>query len=612
MAQPTAVRARRARRFGDSGAPIRSVRDALRECRLLFGFVLVFGVAVNLLLLTGPLYMLQVYDRVLTSSSFQTLMALSLLVVAAYLALGLIDAARATIASKAGLRLERLLAERLVGEVWASSAEDGPSRSTEILRDVETYRNFVGGQGVIILTDLPFAPLFIAVIFLLHPWLGVFATISILALTCIAAAAQIFTRRKQEEAREASATNSRFMHNVALASESVRSMGMNGTLSMLWRDQRDDAVTKQAIATDRAAAFKSATKATRFAVQSLILGLGAYLVLVQELSAGGMIAASIILGRALAPIEQSLAAWSQYNASRMAKVAIDKALAASEAEGSADQSAAAPSIYGEVALEKLTFTPRGADEPVISDLTMKIPVGAAVGVVGPSGAGKTTLAKLIIGVLKPESGLVRIDGADIRNYDPDLLGAQVGYLPQDSGLLSGTIAENIARFQVGREEEMYEAAKIAGVHEMIQRLPKGYATQIGAGGAGLSTGQRQRVGLARAIFGGPKLLVLDEPNANLDDQGEAALRRAIETVSGRGATVLIVSHKASLLQPCDRLIVMSQDRSVLYGPKDAVMNRLARRPDRPGEAPKAVEGPRQPSVAGAPKDAPKDRSGPPN
>ncbi len=559
-----------------AAAPLRSVRDALRECRLLIIFTAVFGVAVNLLLLTGPLYMLQIYDRVIASGSLPTLLALTLLMVAAYAALGLIDYARASVAGKVGLRLERLIAERLVRSAWSRPSGASLSRGSDLLRDLDTYRGFIGGQALIIATDLPFTPLFVAVVFLLHPWLGGFALLAIVMLGSIALAARVLTRRRLEEAQERAQSNARFVLNVATASEAVRAMGMGGALAGRWRNERDELVGKMAVASERAASFKSTTKASRFAVQSLILGIGAYLVLQNELTPGGMIAASIILGRALAPIEQALASWSQFGAARTARVNLDAALAEA-AEDFGGARAAMPPLSGEVSFDRLTYTPPGANQPIFSDVSIRVPAGAAVGVIGPSGAGKSTIARLLVGVLRPSFGCVRIDGGDVRQYDPERLGREIGFLPQEVGLLDGTVAENIARFELNREEEIFEAARKARVHDLIQRLPQGYQTRIGPSGMPLSSGQRQRVGLARALFGAPKVIVLDEPNANLDDVGEAALLDALEEVSKSGATVFLITHKMALLENVRALLVLNADRSVMYGPRDAVLERLQRK-----------------------------------
>ncbi len=558
------------------GSPVRSVRDALRECRLLFGFAALFGVAVNLLLLTGPLYMLQIYDRVLTSQSIQTLLVLTVLVIVAYAVLGLVDGARVQIVSRAGLRIERLLGERLVSGDWSEPSRSSLARGSDLLRDLDTYRGYIGGQGIIAFMDLPFSPLFVVVIFLLHPWLGVFAAISIVLLTAIALLAQLATRNRLAEARKSSVANSHRVLNVSTAADSVRVMGMGAMLARLWRDERDELVSKQALANDIAGGFKAATKATRFLVQSLILGLGAWLVLRNELSPGGMIAASILLGRGLGPIEQALAAWSQYNAAQSARTSIDVALA-EFSEKTVEHRTDLPQITGDIKVEKLLYYAPSMDKPVISQLSFHVAAGISVGILGPSGVGKSTLARLLVGALEPSSGHIRYDGADIRQYDPNRLGQDVGYMSQDVALLEGSVKENIARFQPNRDNDVIEAAQRARVHSMILQLPQGYDTQVGERGTNLSAGQRQRIGLARALFGNPKVIVLDEPNANLDEHGDKALQDTIEEVSALGTTLFVVTHSKGLANVVDALLVMMPDGTTIYGAKNAILNHLAGR-----------------------------------
>ena len=572
--------------------PVRSVREALRRCRFLFVFAAFFGIAVNLLLLTGPIYMLQIYDRVLRSESVETLVALTALVVVAYAALGFIDNARALIVNKAALRIERLLGERLVEGAWSRPSGAALSRGSDLIRDLDTYRNFIGGPGVIAAMDLPFTPLFVFIIFLLHPWLGWFAAAAILLLTLIAILAQLVTRNRLAEAQTAAVANARRVQQVATASESVRAMGMSAPLARMWRDERDELVSKQAVAHDSGTSFKSATKATRFAVQSLILGLGAYLVLIQEMSPGAMIAASIILGRALAPIEQALGAWRPYNAAKAARKSLDEALA-EFGDPPSERGAELPRIEGRVTLENLTYAPPGAMKPIISKISATVTPGAAVGVLGPSGVGKSTLARLLVGAIEPSAGVVRYDGADIRHFDPNRVGADIGYLSQDSGLLPGTIKENIARFTDGRDAEVVTAAKRARAHDMILKLPGGYETPIGEGGMGLSAGQRQRIGLARALFGEPRVVVLDEPNAHLDDVGEAALQDALEELSKKGVTTFVVTHRMSLMESFDTLLVLGADQTAVFGPKQAVIEHLRKRARGGALPPKSSADPQQ-------------------
>lgn len=564
---------------------VRSVRDVLRRCRLLILFAAVFGVAVNLLLLVGPLYMLQVYDRVLTSGSFETLAALTVLMLFAYAALGAVDYARAKLALRVGLRIEKILGPKLVAGAWTASSPQSHMRGAELLRDLDAYRNFIGGPGLITATDLPFTPLFIAVIFLLHPWLGVFATAAIILLTALALVSQFATRSRQAEAREATTKNARTVLNVSADAESVRALGMAAPLSLQWRDERDDAVSRGAEAAETNNAFKSASKSLRFAVQSSILGLGAYLVLVGELSPGGMIAASIILGRALGPIDMALNIWPQLNAAKAARAAIDDAL--KSAQDSPPTSAfSLPPLTGAVSVENLTYRPTETSDPILANLNFSVAPGSSVGVIGPSGAGKSTFLRLLAGTLDPTVGVIRVDSADTRRLGAAGLSSQIGYLAQDTTLLTGTVRQNISRFRDGQDDDVLEATQRARVHDLILRLPEGYDTLVGEGGFQLSGGQRQRIGLARAIMGRPKLIILDEPNANLDEVGEAALLDVLQSAASDGATVFMSTHRMPLLESFDALLALQGDRVAIFGPRVGVLKHLRSRAG--GEGPRRV------------------------
>ncbi|MCI4661525.1 MAG: type I secretion system permease/ATPase [Neomegalonema sp.] len=548
-----------------------TVGEAIRASHPLLITAIAFGVAINLLMLTGPLYMLQIYDRVLSSASVPTLIALTGLAIAAYATMALVDGVRTRILSRAGRRFERLLSEPLVRGAWSGKGAIG--RGSELLRDVEAIRTFTSGPGLTALLDLPFAPLFVLVIFSLHPLLGVFALVAITALTVIALLTQTLTSKGFAKARETSKANGARVLNISTGTESARAMGMIPTLIGQWRSAHLRYLDQHSQASETAASLKALSKGLRMLVQSLILGLGAWLVIGNEMSPGGMIAASIILGRALAPVEQALGAWSQYNAARAARDSIDSALAEFR-QDAPHARMRLPRLQGEVMLDKLTYIPAGQENPIISSLNIRVPPGTSVGVLGPSGVGKSTLLRLLIGALPPSSGQIRFDGADTTQIDPQDLGREIGYLPQDVVLMNGTISENIARFEPGRDEEVIAAAQRARVHEMILQLPEGYNTMLGDQGRALSAGQRQRVGLARAIFGMPKILVLDEPNSNLDESGEAALRSVIKDLSAAGSTVFIATHRTAILDSLDALLVMAPGSTAMFGPRDQVLEQL--------------------------------------
>ncbi len=560
---------------GDMPDPsIQSVSDALARCRSLFVAVALFGVFANILLLAGPIYMLQIYDRVLSSGSIPTLVVLTLIVGVAYATLAVIDNTRSKLAARVGLRLDRLLGERLVRGAWGRSSAGSIAQGSDLLRALDSYRGFVGGAGLLVATDLPFTLVFIVVISLLHPYLGMFAVAAIFLLACLAVLAQLATRRQMRESQEAAKINSRRVLNVATGAEAVRAMGMGAQLGRLWRQERNALVSKKTHASDVGGAFKATSKSLRFFIQSAMLGLGAWLVIQSELTPGGMIAGSIILGRAMAPIDQALGAFQQWSAARGARTELDAALA-DIAETAPLPQSRLPAITGAIDLEDLGYVPSGAGAPVLSKISLSIPAGASVGLIGPSGVGKSTLLRLLLGVLQPTHGAVRLDGAELSQYAPESLGPQVGYLPQDVVLLNGTIGENIARFCEGRDDEVVRAGKTANAHELILRLPNGYDTIVGEKGITLSAGQRQRIGLARAVFGAPALVVLDEPNANLDEDGARALARTILALKHRNVTVIMATHRLEALAAVDKLLALLPGQRALYGPRDAVLKKTA-------------------------------------
>ena len=552
------------RKRSDEKTAIRSVAEAIGRCRAPLAWAALFGVAANLLLLAGPLYMLQVYDRVLASGSIETLVALTVIVVAAYGALGVIDYARTALVARAGLRLDDLLGERLMRDAL-SSRREGEEGS---LADLDRVRGFVGGPGALAVFDLPFAPFFALVITLIHPWLGLLSVVAMLSLLALAALSRLARRIAARGAPTGGGV--RYAQKIAPAAEAYRALGAQAPLTARWRALRDADLLQSRRAGDVEAGFRGAAKSVRFTVQSLCLGLGALLVIQNEMTAGGMIAASIILGRALAPIELAFSAWAQLDAVRASWRALNDALART-APGETDASTL---DHGAVAFERLSYAPLGAKEPLLPELNLAVPAGALVGVVGPSGVGKSTLARLLVGALEPSRGVLRFDGFDRRSFDPDRLGARLGYLGHEPVFAPGTVAENIARLQQGREEEAVAAAEAAGAHRAIQQLPQGYATRIGEGGAPLSAGQVRRVALARAFFGAPQVLILDEPACGLDEEGEQALTNAVEARRAAGATVLWFSQRLRHLESADFLLALTPRRQALFGPPDAVLSRL--------------------------------------
>jgi len=544
------------------------LRRVFAACRGYFLTAALFSLAINLLYLAGPLYMLQVYDRVIASGSVTTLVMLTLALVIAFAALAGLDMVRARVLARAGVRLDRLLSGRVVSatvEHLGSSASGG-----QMLRDFDTVRQFLTGTGIIALFDLPWAPLYIGVIFLLHPWLGLFALCSAIVLVVAALVNEWLVRQPQSEANGASARNYAFTEMSLRNSEVIRAMGMIGGVLQRWGSQRNRVLERQLAAGDRASAMTSLIKLLRMSMQSLILGLGAFLVIQRLATAGAMFAASILLGRALQPVEQTVGQWRGLVSAHGAWQRVRELLLASPPP---ERSTELPRPEGRLAVEGLLHIPPGASKPILRNVSFELEPGESLGIIGPSGAGKSTLARHMVGVLRPTAGAVRLDGADVRTW---LAGSHIGYLPQDIELFADTVAANIGRFATDADEQIVEAAKLAGVHEMILRLPEGYDTEVGEGGAVLSGGFRQRVGLARAIFGNPSLVLLDEPSSNLDNDGDLALSACVAKLKQRGTTVVIVSHRAASLSSVDKILILRDGAVEVFSERAEFMRRLNR------------------------------------
>ncbi len=528
--------------------------DALGACRTAFGALFVFSMAINLLLLAAPIYMMQVYDRVLASRSIETLTMLTLMLMLAFLVMGALEFLRGRVMVGVSRWLdERLGPEVLTGDIIAALRRSG-WRSSQGLRDLAVFRTFLTGPGVFPIMDAPWAPLFLAVLFLLHPLLGVIGTLGAVVLFALALANEIFTRNPLQRAGTAARNGQQQADMAVRNAEVVEAMGMLPALVERWRRMNTDVLALQATAGDRAGLISALSKTVRMALQSVILGAGAYLTIEHEASGGVMIGASIILGRALSPVEQAITAWKGLIGAR--------------------------SAYGRLRAQ-LTTTPerglRGVKEPVIRNVSFTLDAGETVALIGPSAAGKTTLARLIVGNWQPQRGNVRIDGADLSIWEPDELGPHVGYLPQDVELFAGSVRDNIARMGDGPDEAVIDAAKKADVHEMILDLPQGYDTEIGDGGAWLSGGQRQRIGLARALYGEPRLLVLDEPSSSLDTMAENRLIETLAALKGK-TTVVLVTHRLNLLGLADKVLLLRNGAVGSFGPRDEVMARLSRPP----------------------------------
>ena len=550
----------------------RELSAVRKESRSLYWSVGLFSVFVNLLMLTGPLYMLQVYDRVLGSRSEETLVALSILVVFLYGSMGVLDYARGRVAARIGARFQARLDARVFQAMLGRSAgraesPTGPAASG--LRDLESLRGFIASPVLTALFDAPFTPLFLFAIFLFHPWLGYLAVAGGAVLIAITVANQYATRGPQADAAVASARSERWSEQMRHDAETVEALGMRGAALSRWSETRGESLREGVRLSDRSGGFTVATKTWRLFLQSAMLGLGAYLVLLGQLTPGAMIAGSILLGRALAPIELVVGQWALVQRAGKAWDSLRTLL------GSAPEPeprTALPRPSADLSVRDLTVVPPGEAAATLRMISFQLPAGQALGVIGPSGAGKSTLARALTGTWPAAGGKIRLGGASIDQYDPDTLGRLVGYLPQRVAIFDGTVAQNIARLAgMPDAAAVVDAARKADAHDMILALPDGYDTRLDATGGRLSGGQVQRIGLARALFGDPVLLVLDEPNANLDNEGSAALNRAVEACKAEGRSTIIMAHRPSAIEHCEWLLHIDGGLRRAFGPREEVL-----------------------------------------
>lgn len=558
---------------GISGKDIAT--DVLRQHRYFLGFALLFSIFSNILMLTGPLFMLQVYDRVLGSRSEETLVALLVLVVALYGLLWLLNFARQRLVARYGARFQVAL-DAVVFRAEMRQPAPGPQSPTAT-RDLEAVQGLFGSPALTALMDLPFTPLFIVVIFAFHSWLGLFALAGGAILIGITLLNQFLTSHRVAQAQATSVMTHKFAENARAAAELIRCQGMLEPITDRWTDGRNQALQQNMVAVDWTGAFSTFTQAFRLALQSLILALGAWLVLKGEMTAGAMIAGSILLGRALAPIEQVIGRWPQITRARGGWRQLMTFLETAEEP---TERTRLPRPNGRLDVKGVTITKAPGQTPVLYNLSFALQPGDALGVIGKSGSGKTTIAKAILGLLTPNLGEVRLGGALISHYLPSDLGNHIGYLPQDPVLITGTIAENIARMARNPDSQaVVEAAQKAKVHDLILTLPDGYDTWVRDNMIELSGGQRQRIALARALYGEPRLLVLDEPNSALDQEGSEALNAAVRQMKAEGRTVIIMTHRPMAISECDKLMVVENGRMSAFGPRDEVLRNTVRNVD---------------------------------
>jgi ATP-binding cassette subfamily C protein PrsD len=551
------------------------VTSGLRASAKRLAGVAVFSGAVNLLTLSGSIYMLQVYDRVIPSRNVGTLVALSLIILVAFALQGYLDAMRMRMLSRIGALFDAGLQEPIHLALATLPLKGARAIVTQQpLRDLDQIRAFLSGMGPTAFLDMPWIPIFLVALYLFHPAIGLAATLGALAIIAMTLLTEKQSQAPAKMAMERSAQRQILADATRHNAEVVRALGMTKRFTARWSAANERFLQENVRAMDIQANMGAIAKVLRFLLQSGILGLGAYLVVIEQASGGVMIASSIMMGRALAPIEVALGTWKQLVAARQGVVRLREILKASALP--TDTHVQLPRPRESLIVEGVSIHAPGTERGIVFDASFSLRAGMGMALVGPSASGKSTLAKALVGLWPASEGVVRLDGASLDQWGHDDLGRHLGYLPQDVALFDGTVAENIARFEEGAPSEaIIEAASVAGAHEMILRLPQGYSTRIGEGGASLSAGQRQRVGLARAIYGDPFLVVLDEPNANLDAAGEAALTGAIGALRARNCIVVVVSHRPNALAALDMAMVLIEGRIRAFGPRDAVFGAIA-------------------------------------
>lgn len=534
--------------------PKNPLQLAYGKFRAIFGATIVFSFFVNLLMFVGPLYMLQIYDRVLASRNEITLLVITGISIVLLITYGMLEFVRSRMLVRAGLQFDDIISRPLFDRVARMQLSNPNSGARSALGDADKVRNFITGQGVLAFFDVPWTPLFLVLCFAFHPWLGWVATIGTVVIFVLALLNELLTRSLLTKANVDSQHASEFAGSTMQNAEVIRAMGMQDALAQRWTARRSSMLISQAGASDWAGAVMSSSKFVRMTLQVAILGTGAYLAMKQQISPGIMIAASIVMGRALAPVEQAVGQWKEFIAARQSNARLKQLFATIPPE---EKRIYQETPKGHLSVAGVTTVVPGTRDTILRSVSFDLPAGMTMALIGPSGSGKTTMARHLVGVGDPISGSIRLDGVELSHWDRNQLGQSIGYLPQDVKLFSGTVAENISRFaDNASDEEIIKTAKLAGAHDMISTLSQGYATQIGDGGGRLSGGQRQRVGLARALYGNPSLIVLDEPNSNLDSEGEEALSRCLNQLKQDGKTIVIVTHKTNILGMTDRTLIL--------------------------------------------------------
>ena len=549
-----------------------SLHNALKACRESFLSVGFFSFFINALMLVPTFYMLQVYGRVITSGSLTTLTMLTLIMTGLVITLGCLEWTRSRIMVRVSNRLDMLLSRQVYKASFKRALESGGmDASAQPLNDLTGLRQFLSGNGLFAFFDAPWLPIYIAVMFMFHPWFGWVATGSALLLLVLAFINERLTGPTLAQANKEHIGASLYTTKNLRNAEVIESMGMLETLMERWWNRQKNVLMLQSRASDKGAMISTLSRSFRILVQSLILGLGAYLAVDHQVGAGLVFAGSVLLGRALAPIDLIIGSWKGFIAARSQYARLNAILAKQQAQ---PERMRLPAPKGDVQVENLSVAAPGSNIPIIKNISFSVPAGCVVGIIGPSAAGKSTLARALLGIWAPLHGVVRLDGADISAWDKHDLGPHIGYLPQDIELFEGSVSDNIARFALVDPEQVILAATTARVHDMILLLPDGYDTVIGGDGVVLSGGQRQRIGLARALYGSPRLIILDEPNSNLDEVGDRALIAALHNIRLSGATLFVITHRTNIVSQLDRLMVMSNGGISLFGPRELVLTEL--------------------------------------
>ena len=573
------------------GKSLDIMHAATGRCRGIFLAVALFSGGLNIVALTGSIYMLQVYDRVLPSKSVPTLVGLSVLMGGLFLAYGLLDFFRTRAMARAGARID----QQLRGPVFDCArlqplSNAAPSDGLQPIRDLDQIRAFMSGLGPTALFDIPWIPIYLACVFLLHSWLGMLATAGALILIALAFVTEVRIRRPSREAAASSAKRLALGEAARRNVETIQCLGMGARVTKLWTDLSAAHLHDQIRASDAASGSATASRVFRMLLQSCVLGLGAYLVILDQVSGGSIIAASILTSRALAPVETGLTHWRSFIGARQGYGRLAALLKSADARVDPPVALGAPTRS--LSAQNLVIAAPGTTQPILRNVSFTLDAGQGLGVIGPSGSGKSTLARALAGVWPPShpESSVRLDGAALSQWTPETLGPHIGYVPQDIELLDGTIAANIARLDPdATSDKIMKAAKLAGAHEAIVAMADGYATRVGDGGIKLSGGQRQRIALARALYGDPFLVVLDEPNSNLDAQGEQALTAAIQSVRDRGGIAVVIAHRAAALAAVDTLLALHKGQVQAFGPKDEVLRKVTA--SGPAPAPAKADAP---------------------